>query len=101
MLTAEQLNRRVMDVPNLHPVDEGPQGQRTPRYKRSEYVASNVLCAQAASHPSGFFAASQISDGRYMAVWQGHADLFDSLDEMTANLNSHERSLLEFGVNNV
>lgn len=97
MLPAE-LNTKIIDCPQLIPYTE-VNGQKTPNFARSHYEPAEVLCSQKAEHPSGFFAAGKTVNGKYVGVWAGHADLFETLDALNANLNKHEKTLLELGVN--
>jgi hypothetical protein len=88
-MTPEELNAKTIDCPALTPYDVDLRtGERKPRHKRSEYTCAEVVCFDDS------FAVGRTAGGKYVAVYDGHADLFGSLDELRAALNVAERELL-------
>ncbi len=58
---------------------------------------SEILCSQPIA--DGYlFAAVLLKSGKYAAVWENHALVFGSRDEMLDKCNKHELALLSYGV---
>lgn len=92
-MTPETINAHVSDLP-----DGGllPQKDSQPVHKRSEYTVSEILCSAAKGHPLGMFAACRTTAGKCVGVWECHADLFATEEEMRKALNKAELELLTY-----
>lgn len=66
------------------PADNPP----VPRFKRSEYQVTEVVCEQ------GDFAVGKTSDGKCVALWRSHVYLAQDDAELSGVLNATERALL-------
>lgn len=56
---------------------------------------ADILGYQAKMGSSPMFAAVTLESGAYAGVWEGHTDVFATINELLAALNCHERSLLK------
>jgi hypothetical protein len=85
----EEFNAQVVDVPNLCPYEfDRVAGKRIELHPRSAYICSEVLCV---AEP---FSVGKTAAGKFVCLWPGHADLFDSLDDLRDSLNIAEKPLL-------
>ena len=88
-MTTEELNAKIIDSPALNPYDVDPRtGERKSKHKRSEYACSEVICHDAS------VAVGKTTAGKFVAVWDGHADLFSTYEDLRLALNVAEQELL-------
>jgi hypothetical protein len=87
-VTVEEFNAQSIDSKSLCPFVIDGEGRRTDLHQRSEYLVGEVLAA------NDGFAVGRTAAGKFVCLWPGHVDLFDSLDALRASLNVAEKPLL-------
>ena len=87
-MTIEELRAKIIDVPALNPYEVTRAGERRSIHKRSEYACDSMLGS------NDEVGIGTTESGKFVAVWDGHADLFESMDELRKALNCEEQKLL-------
>lgn len=59
--------------------------------KRSDLKFKTVLCSQKSGAP---FAVAELENGKFAAVWPGHAFVADTLEGLAKEMNNREHILL-------